>query len=186
MASSGTGDSLGRALINAIAAAAGGTVGVRRSYTAKGWHAQISKITSSPRGYLAAEQAGLSVNHRTLVDWLAERREPSPANQRKISEAYAIMAGKWPDGVERQDIEIHGVVKQNQDSRERGGGSGHAAFLIDGRAGRWERMKEAWEEGDPDPDDFEDWFIEDVIEEDIGEGTEPWEFPGGSYTVVIG
>lgn len=186
MASSGTGDSLGRALINAIAAAAGGTVGVRRSYTAKGWHAQISKLTSSPRGYRAAEQAGLSVNRRTLVDWLAERREPSPANQRKISEAYAIVAGRWPGGVERQDIEIHGVVKQAADTRERGGGSGHAGFLIDGRAGRWGRMKEAWEEGDPDPDDFEDWFIEDVIEEDIGEGTESWEFPGGSYTVVIG
>ena len=40
----------GRALVNALAEAAGGTVGVRRSYTAKGWHAQVSKLTSSPRG----------------------------------------------------------------------------------------------------------------------------------------
>lgn len=186
MASRGTGDSFGRALINAIASAAGGTVGVRRSYTAKGWHAQISKLTSSPRGYLAAEAAGLSVNQRTLLDWLAERREPTPANQRKISEAYAIMAGRWPDGIERQDIEIHGVVKQAADERERGGSSPHAAFLIDGRAGDWTRMKDAWNRGEVDEDDFEDWFVEDVIEADIGEGTEPWEFPGTSYTVVIG
>lgn len=186
MASRGTGDSFGRALINAIAAAASGTVGVRRSYTAKGWHAQISKLTSSPRGYLAAEQAGLSVNQRTLLDWLAERREPTASNQARIAEAYAIMAGRWPDGIERQDIEIHGVVQQAADRRERGGSSPHAPFLIDGRAGDWTRMKQAWADDDVNDDDFEDWFVEDVLEADIGEGTEPWEFPGGSYTVVIG
>jgi transcriptional regulator with XRE-family HTH domain len=172
---------MGRALINALAEAAGGTVGVRRSYTAKGWHAQISKLTSSPRGYLAAERAGLSVNRRTLLDWLAERREPSKANQERIAKAYGIMAGRWPDDVEGREFSIRGEVKTGDDERTR-------TLTIDSSAPGvdWRRMRDAWEDGEPDPDDFEDWFIEDVIEMDIGEGSDGWEFPGGSYTVVIG
>lgn len=181
----GTGDSFGRALINAIADAAGGTVGVRKSYTAKGWHAQISKLTSSPRGYLAAERAGLSVSHRTLVDWLAERREPSPANQSKISAAYAYMRGGWPDGIERQDINITGEVSIGTDVRPRGT-DGNAPLLIDGRAGDWRRMKRAWDDGEVDEDDFEEYFVEDVLEADLGEFSDPPQFTGSSYTVVIG
>lgn len=185
MASSGDGTSFGRALINALAAAAGGTVGVRKSYTAKGWHAQISKLTSSPRGYVAAAAAGLSVTARTLKAWLAEEAEPTPANQRKISEAYAIMAGRWPDGIERQDVSIKGLVRLGSDERDRGDGT-HAELLVDGRQGDWQRMKRAWNDGDVDEDDFEEWFVEDVLEADLGEGSEPWEFPGSSYTVTIG
>lgn len=176
---SGHGDSLGRALVNALAEAAGGTVGVRKSYTAKGWHAQISKLTSSPRGYLAAEKAGLSVNHRTLVDWLAERREPSAANQRKIATAYAMMAGRWPEEVEGREFSIRGLIKTGEDERTR-------TLSVDSGPAVWRRMKEAWEDGEVDDDDFEEWFIEDVIEMDIGEGSDGWEFPGPSYTVTIG
>lgn len=183
--SRGNGESLGRALVNALAAAAGGTIGVRRSYTAVGWHAQISKLTSSPRGYLAAEAAGISVNHRTLVDWLAERREPNRENQEKIAKAYGIMAGRWPSEVEGRSFEISGDVSTGGDTRTRGS-AGHASLLIDSTPAHWSRMKNAWESGEVDPDDFEEWFIEDVIEEDIGEGSDGWEFPGGSYTVVIG
>ena len=96
------------------------------------------------------------------------------------------MAGRWPDGIERQDINLHGQVRTGNDSRERGGSSPSAPFLIDGRAGDWRRIKEAWNAGDVNADDVEDLFIEDVIEADIGEGSDEWEFPGGSYTVVIG
>lgn len=176
---------MGRALVNAIAAAAGGTVGVRRSYTAKGWHAQISKLTSSPRGYLAAEQAGLSVNHRTLVDWLAERREPNAANQLRIAAAYRTMAGYWPQHIERQDVDIHGEVTIGSDVRTRGSADS-APLTIDGSAGDWRRLREGWEAGDPEPGDFEEWFIEDVLEADLGEWSEPPEFTGSNYTVVIG
>jgi hypothetical protein len=186
VASEGRGDSLGRALVNALAAAAGGTVGVRKSYNAVGWHAQISKLTSSPRGYEAAAAAGLSATARTLKAWLAQDVEPNAANRAKIAEAYAIMAGRWPDGIERQDVNIHGQVRTGNDSRERGGGSASAPLLIDGRVGDWRRIKDAWNSGRVDADDFEDWFIEDVIEADIGEGSDEWEFPGGSYMVVIG
>lgn len=185
MASSGHGSSMGRALINAIAAAAGGTVGVRRSYTAQGWHAQISKLTSSPRGYLAAESAGLSVNHRTLVDWLAERREPSPANQSRIARAYQIMAGRWPDEVEHAYVQISGIVKIGNDVRDRGNGV-HAPLLINGSVGDWGQMRRAWDSGEIDEEEFEEWFIADVLEADLGDSSEPWEFPGPSYTVVIG
>jgi hypothetical protein len=185
VAAVGSGSSFGRALIAAIADAAGGIAGTLRSYTAKGWHAQISKVTSSDRGYLAAEKAGLSVNRKTLMDWLTERREPSKANQARIAEAYRIMGGRWPAEVERSDFLIKGVTKcGNERDRDRGSGN-EAPLLIDGREGRWDRMREQWEDGEPDPDDFEDWFIEDVIDEDLGEPSEQWEMPGGAYTVTI-
>jgi hypothetical protein len=185
VASRGDGHSLGHALVNAIAAAADGTIGVRKSYTARGWHAQISRLTSSPRGYLAAEKAGLSVSHRTLVDWLAERRDPSPANQRLIAKAYQIMAGRWPAEIERKQIEIFGSVKIGGDERDRGT-KNTAPLRVDGAPGGWDRIRVAWEAGDVDPEDVEEWWIEDVLEADLGESSEPWEFPGSSYTVVIG
>ncbi|MFG2030287.1 hypothetical protein [Streptomyces sp. NPDC048825] len=39
--------------------------------------------------------------------------------------------------------------------------------------------------GELDDDSFEDDFIDYVIIEDIGEGTDGWEFPGSSYTVTV-
>ncbi|MEH0582533.1 hypothetical protein QBA54_50755 [Streptomyces sp. B21-108] len=173
----GTGGSLGHALINAIAAAAGGTIGVRRSYTAKGWHAQISKLTSSPRGYQAAASVGLSANERTLRNWLAEKVEPTAANQRLIDKAYRVMAGRWPAEIENRRIDIHGLVKIGDDERERGGSSGRAPLTVDGSVGDWRQMREAWAGGDIDEEDFEEAFIEDVLEADLGDSSEPWEFP---------
>ncbi|MGW2795192.1 hypothetical protein ACWC9H_35445 [Streptomyces sp. NPDC001251] len=181
----GSGGSLGEALVAALAAAAGGDrAGRYRSYTATGWHAQISKLTSSPRGYQAAESAGLSVTHRTLVDWLAERVEPNAENRAKIAAAYRVMSNPWPSDVERQEFAISGVVQIGRDIRTRGTAE-HAPLVIDGSQGRWADMRDAWESGDFPPDVVEEDFIENVIEEDLGEGSEPWEFPGTSYTVVI-
>lgn len=181
----GSGGSLGAALVAAIADAAGGTVGVRRSYTAKGWHAQISKLTSSPRGYQAAAAAGLSVNLRTLKDWLAERREPNAENRRRIADAYARMAGRWPAGIERRQVRISGVVQIGRDRRDRGS-KGTSPLLVDGSVGSWHRIRDAWEAGgDVNAEEIEEAFIEDVLEPDLGDSSEPWEFPGTSYTVVI-
>lgn len=182
----GRGSSLGAALINAIAQYADGVVGVRRSFTAKGWHAQISKLTSSPRGYEAAAKAGLSVNKRTLMDWLAERREPSKANQERIAKAYAIMAGRWPAEVEYKEIRITGEVSIGDDTRDRGS-AGHAPLVIDGSAGApfaWSDMRSAWNRGEVHPDEFEEWFM-GVIEADLGEWSIPPEFGGSAYTVEI-
>ena len=182
----GSGSSFGEALVNAIAAAAGGTIGVRRSYTAKGWHAQISKLTSSPRGYEAAHKAGLSVNHRTLVDWLAERREPSRANQDLIAKAYQLMAGRWPIEIEHKRFRIYGEVRIGDDVRDRGA-NGTAPLEIDGSmamSNDWHAMRTAWESGEVDPEDFEEEFIH-IIEADLGEMSDPPEFTGTSYQVVI-
>lgn len=183
----GDGSSFGEALINAIAAAADGTVGMRRSYRAKGWHAQISKLTSSPRGYQAAARVGLSANDRTLRDWLAERREPNKANQGLIDKAYRAMAGRWPSEIEGRKFRISGEVTLGDDTRDRGNGI-HAPLEIDGsQAGPagWDRMRRAWEAGDVDEEDFEEWFIEDVLEADLGEMSTRPEFNGPAYTVEI-
>lgn len=186
----GHGSSLGEAILNAIADAAGGRQEYR-SYTATGWHAQLVKLTSSDRGYAAAADAGLSATSKTLREWLRyagpEDRAPSAENQKLIRRAYERMAGRWPETqIEGKDIRIHGVVKIGSDRRERGGTSGHSALLIDGSAGNWDRIKEVWLEREQDAEDVEDYFVEDLLEADLGETTEPWSFPGTSYTVVIG
>lgn len=183
---SGRGSSFGGALVNALAAMSNGVIGVRRSYTAKGWHAQISKITDTPRGYAAAAQVGLSVNQRTLLDWLTERREPNAENRGKIAKAYAIMAGRWPVEAERMTFAITGKVTLGNDSRERGR-DGNAPLLIDGSSclsSDWAPMREAWEAGDVRAEDFEEEF-KIIIELDLGEMSEPPEFDGNDYVVEI-
>lgn len=179
---SGSGGSFGEAFVNLLAAENGGQAGRYRSYTATGWHAQLSKLTSSDRGYQSASGEGISVTARTLKAWLAEDQEPNAENRRKIAEAYERMAGKWPAHIERQQFAIKGVVQMGRDVRDRGGADG-GPLIIDGGAGHWDRMKAAWQHGVVEPDRFEEWFIEDVMEMDIGEGSEQWEFPGGAYTV---
>lgn len=160
----------------------------KRSYTATGWHAQVRKLTEHSRGSWAADQAGLDIKHRTLVDWLAERREPSPANKDAIDRAYQLLAGGiWDPANERHQYEIKGVVKTGDDVRDRGHGRGRdyqAPLRIDGREGNWTRIREGFENGTIDEEEAESWFIEDVIVEDIGDGSEGgWEFPGASYSV---
>jgi len=184
----GEAGSFGQALINALADAAGGTIGVLKSYSAKGWHAQISKLTSSPRGYEAAASVGLSATPKTLRAWLAAEVEPTARNQALIAKAYARMGGRWPAEIERSPVSISGVVKQGDDDRERGVPGVSAALLIDPTqpGASWRQMRDAWESGEVDADDFEEWFIEDILEYDLGEGSEAWEFPGAAYTVVIG
>ncbi|MBZ9644081.1 hypothetical protein [Streptomyces sp. PSKA30] len=61
----------------------------------------------------------------------------------------------------------------------RGGLSGtgriSAPFRIDGRSGNWVEIERKWAEGELDDEAFEDDFIEYVIIEDIGEGTDGWD-----------
>lgn len=163
----------------------------KRSYTATGWHAQVRKLTEHSRGSWAADQAGLDVKHRTLVDWLAERREPSPANQTRIRDAYNLLAGgEWDSGNERGTYRITGWVKTGDDERFRGIPSGpdkSATFKVDASSGKWHRIREAYKSGEIDEDKAEEWFIEDIIEEDdaLNDGSPGtgWEFPGTSYTI---
>lgn len=159
-----------------------------KSYTATGWHAQISKLTSSPRGYEAAAAVGLSASERTLRGWLAETREPTAANRAKIAEAYDRMARRpWPREVESKTIEVSGIVAiGRKDKRDRGTDS--APFRVNGANagfGRWRDVQRRWEAGDIDPVWLADEWFADLIEDDMGEFSDPPTFSGSTYTVVF-
>ncbi len=178
----GSGSSIGAALL-ALAAELGGAPR-KASYTAKGWHAQISRLTSTKAGYEAADRAGLDVTRRTLTDWLAERREPSPANQALIAKAYVLAGGgAWP-GWESMTFRIYGVCKTGDDERDRGA-KGTSPLLVDGRdasAAAWAHFRQEWESGGMTEDEVGEEFA-DVVGDAIGE-SDRWEFPGTSYTVT--
>jgi hypothetical protein len=42
------------------------------SYNARHWHAQLSQLTATHRGYQALEDAGLNVTTKTLINWLSD------------------------------------------------------------------------------------------------------------------
>ncbi|MCX4580709.1 hypothetical protein OHB41_47860 [Streptomyces sp. NBC_01571] len=89
-----------------------------------------------------------------------------------------------PDHIKDGQFEISGLVKTGADERERG--TRRAAPLrIDASRGDRSDIEVLWLAGDLRDDDFEDRFIDDIIVADIGEGTDGWEFSGGSYTVEL-
>lgn len=179
----GSGNSLGAALLD-LAAELGGAPR-KSTYTAKGWHAQISRLTATQAGYKAADRVGLNVTERTLRDWLAERREPSAANQALINKAYTLAgAGRWPDW-ESKTFRIYGLVSQGDDERERGTGD-IAPLLIDGTnaySTTWSAFRDEWESGGGMSEDDVEEHFSNVIVDDIG-GSIAWEFNGTSYTVT--
>lgn len=152
----------------------------------KGWHAQISALTKTPRGYEAAHKAGLHIKQRrTLEGWLAQTIQPSAANKRLINAAYRLMVGQWDESVERRDYRIHGSIDSGDREEVR-------ELIIDGRAGDWGPIIDAYLNGASDQE-LEDLFIENVIVEDLGP-TSPrrgsdyeygWGFPGSDYAVLI-
>ncbi|MEV6536910.1 hypothetical protein AB0M86_46425 [Streptomyces sp. NPDC051639] len=159
------------------------------SYSAKHWHAQLSQLTGTRRGYEALESAGLDVRPDTLFKWLSDPEHNIRRSYRDlIHTAYENVAivpadpisGTVKDG----QFEISGLVKTGADERERG--TGRAAPLrIDASRGDWSDIEALWLAGDLRDDDFEDRFIDDVIVADIGEGTDRWEFSGSSYSVEL-
>lgn len=164
--------------------------GAKRSYTVKGWHAQLAQLTSTRAGYQAADQVGLSVTRRTLLDWLTERRAPSIQNQRLISQAYSIAAGRWQPAFESQGYSIRGLIDSGDRDEERTLKVG----LGDYGSAIWVRLEAIVNDGAPPKDsaDFRDYtdliedvFIEDVIEMDIGTASPEWGFPGDDYTVTV-
>jgi hypothetical protein len=60
-----------------------------------------------------------------------------------------------------------------------------APLRVDGSRGNWDTIEELWLVGALTDDEFEDHFIDDVIVEDIGEGTDGWQFPGAAYSVEV-
>ncbi|MET8680045.1 hypothetical protein ABZW18_21290 [Streptomyces sp. NPDC004647] len=189
-----TGDSLGAALNQLLRDQ--GVQPLRRlsTYHAKHWHAQLSQLTHTRRGYEALERAGLTVRPETLIKWLSDPEYNVRRSYREIihasyENAAVIPADPIPQSFKDGQFEITGWVKTGDDERFRGGlndtGRITAPLRIDGRSGNWVEIERKWAAGELDDESFEDAFIEYVIIEDIGEGTEGWDFPGTSYTVTV-
>ncbi|MFF1320640.1 hypothetical protein ACFVZZ_14580 [Streptomyces chartreusis] len=159
------------------------------SYNAKHWHAQLSQLTGTHRGYQALEDAGLDVTVKTLLNWLADSEYNVRRSYRDLIHAayenVAVVAAEpIPDRFKDGDFEISGWVTTGTDRRQRGTRDA-APLRIDGSRGDWDAIEELWMAGELADDDFEDHFIDDVIVQDIGEGTDGWTFDGGSYSVEL-
>lgn len=182
---SGSGSSLGAALVDLFGKYTR-PGGARASYHARGWHAQLSQLTGTQAGRQALDDAGLSVTGRTLRGWLATTQEPTRGNRDRIAAAYRWMAG----GFDRRHLTnvvyaISGVVKLGRDVRDRGSG-GTSPLRVDGSNGIWDEIEHLWGlPGTPGPTSIEARFIVDVLINDLGEGSDRWEFPGTFYTVNI-
>ncbi|MEU3837695.1 hypothetical protein [Streptomyces microflavus] len=51
-------------------------------------------------------------------------------------------------------------------------------------SGAWARIEQTWLAGRLTDEVFEEYFIDDIVVEDIGDGTDGWQFPGGWYQVL--
>ncbi|MFI7349401.1 hypothetical protein ACIBSR_24525 [Streptomyces sp. NPDC049936] len=184
----GRGHSLGGALNNLLTAQ---VIPRHRltSYSAKHWHAQLSQLTATHRGHQALADAGLDVTAKTLLNWLSDAEYSVRRSHRDlIHTAYEnvslVPADPIPDHIRNGQYEISGYVTTGTDRRERG--TLHAAPLrIDGSRGEWAPIEVLWMTGELTDNEFEDHFIDDVIVQDIGEGTDGWEFDGDLYSVEL-
>lgn len=176
----GKGRSLGDALVD-LFSRQGRPGGRRASYDRQGWRAQFAQLSSTTSGYAAMERAGLSATTRTQRGWLSGDVAASAANRKLISQAYQAMAGGWSSSWENKELKISGIVKQGTDSRTRGFGKS-SPLRIDGTHGDWQPIEDAWNDGES-PETIERLYIQNVLVKDIGEGSQPWEFPGNRYEV---
>ncbi|MET7391388.1 hypothetical protein ACFYPT_40605 [Streptomyces sp. NPDC005529] len=159
------------------------------TYNAKHWHAQLSQLTDTRRGYEALERAGLDVRPDTLIKWLSEPDYNVRRSYRNlIHTAYENVAiapaEPLTDTVKNGQYEISGLVKTGNDERERGNRRA-APLRIDASRGDWTEIEILWLAGNLRDDDLEDLFVDEIIVADIGAGTDGWEFSGSSYTVEL-
>lgn len=95
------------------------------TYSAKHWHAQLSQLTGTRRGYEALESAGLDVKPDTLIKWLSDpeynvRRSYRDLIHTAYENVAIVPADPIPDHVKDGQFEISGLVKTGADERERG------------------------------------------------------------------
>ena len=178
----GTGSSFGGAIRNMLGKVSLGRA--RESYDRTTTVGQFRQLFGSDKGYKALGGAGLDVKQaRTFSGWLDGTSQPNKANASAIDQAYrAMQRGGTPEWVKRESIKIHGPVGTGPDVRDRGNGR-YEPLLINlrGTPGGWDRLDEALRDGDDD--DVEEVFADDIIGEDIGDGSGGWSFPGTSYRV---
>lgn len=65
-----------------------------KSFTAKGWYAQLKALTESPYGSAAADRAGLDPSVRSVRRWLSAEATPNRENREKIDRAYAELRNR--------------------------------------------------------------------------------------------
>ncbi|MEH0500511.1 hypothetical protein QBA79_44015 [Streptomyces scabiei] len=152
-------------------------------------HNALSQLTATHRGQQALADAGLHVTAKTLINWLSDaeynvRRSYLDIIHTAYENVAVVPADPIPRHIKRGQYEISGIVKTGDDERTRGTVDA-APLRIDGTRGQWDAIEELWFAGELSDDEFEDHFIDDVIVEDIGEGTDGWEFPGASYAVEV-
>jgi hypothetical protein len=178
----GTGNSFGGAIRNMLGKVSLGQA--RESYTRSTTVGQFRQLFGSDKGYKALSDAGLDVKQaRTFSGWLDGTSQPNKANASAIDRAYkAMQRGGPPDWVKQQSIKISGEVGTGHDVRDRGGGR-YEPLLINlrGTPGGWDRLDEALRDGTDDA--VEEAFADEIIGEDIGDGSGGWSFPGTSYRV---
>lgn len=160
-----------------------------KTYTAKGWHAQLNKLTSSPRGYAAMAAAGIDVTTRTLLKWLGDEEYPVRRGDReRIHAAYEQMAGgAFPQSWKTKVFAIVGYAAMGTDRRGRGiPGSGNVPLRIEGRLGDWSTIEREWEAGTLSPSDLRDHFINDVIAArgNVSTAADYLDFDGEEYEVI--
>ncbi|MGW6262632.1 hypothetical protein [Streptomyces sp. NPDC055085] len=159
------------------------------TYSAKHWHAQLSQLTGTRRGYEALDSAGLDVQPGTLIKWLSDpeynvRRSYRDLIHTAYENVAIVPAEPLTDTVKNGQYEISGLVKTGNDERERG--TPRAAPLrIDASRGDWSEIERLWLAGELHDDGLEDLFLDEIIVADIGAGTDGWEFGGNSYSVEL-
>lgn len=162
--------------------------GAKASYTRTGWLAQFKQLTGTKAGHAALERAGLSATVDTQRAWLAEQRDANAENQRIIHRAYQAFANRWNPANETRRIAVFGWIDSGDREEERTLRLG----LGDWDSVVWTRLESLYNAGIPtDPDKRRDYFdsivdafIEDVVEQDIGQTSGEWDFPGTSYDVT--
>ncbi|WP_405867550.1 hypothetical protein OG407_47830 [Streptomyces sp. NBC_01515] len=125
----------------------------------------------------------------TLFRWLSDPEYNVRRGYRDfIHTAYEnvaiVPADPIPDHVRNGQYEISGSVTTGTDERVRGTRDA-PPLRIDGSRGDWTAIEELWIAGELTADEFEDRFIEDVVEQDIGAGSDGWEFGGSNYSVEL-
>lgn len=140
----------------------------------KSFHAMISYLTRSPKGYAAMDAAGVVAGTRTQQRWLAEEQQPSKANRAAVERAYAsLRRERLARGLRERLTRSGGVQMEIQPVDQSKVPADHHRPL-DSQLGQrkltptpteWDRIVDAW--ADDDVSELTDIY-EGLAEESLG------------------
>jgi hypothetical protein len=124
------------------------------TYNAKHWHAQLSQLTATHRGYQALEEAGLDVTVKTLLNWLSDpeynvRRSYRDLIHTAYENVAIVPAEPIPDRFKDGDFEISGWVTTGRDRRQRGTRAAAPCESMAGRATGARSRNSGWPANSP-------------------------------------